>query len=66
MVVDGPTICFFKSLDNNMVNTLGIDVYLNIQKSVQNKSLIGFIIWRSWDLRRQKLKSQYSHDFFIF
>ena len=40
MVVDGPTICFFKSLDNNMVNTLGIDVYLNIQKSVQNKSLI--------------------------
>ena len=66
MVVDGPTICFFKSLDNNMVNTLGIDVYLNIQKSVQNKSLIGFIIWRNWYLRRQKLKSQYSHDFFIF
>ena len=29
-MVGGPTFCFFKSLDNNMVYSLGIDVYVYI------------------------------------
>ena len=34
-MVDGPTFCFFKSLDNNMVTTLGIDVYLYSYERIQ-------------------------------
>ena len=35
-------------------------------KFLQEKSLIGFKIWKSLNPREQKSKSQYSHDFLFF
>ena len=43
-----PTFLFFKSLDNNMVYSLGVYVYVYIciqEKLLQAKSLLGFKIW---------------------
>ena len=56
----GPTFGF-KSLVNNIVYTLGIDVYV-YKESVQNKSLMWFKIWRSWDQCAEKSKYPYSRD----
>ena len=42
-------------------------LYTCIQmESLQNKSLMGFKIWRSWDPCAKKSKSSYSHDFLFF
>ena len=41
------TFCFFKFVDTNMIYSLGIDIYMN-REYLQNKSLMGFKILRSW------------------
>ena len=60
------TFLSFKSLDNNMIYSSGIYIYIYIciqKESLQNKSLMGFKIWRSWRPDQLKLKSQYSGEF---
>ena len=37
--VVGPTFCFFKSLDNNMVYSLGLDVYVHKRNRCTTKVL---------------------------
>ena len=39
-----PTFLFFKSLDNNMIYSLSIDICMQTE-SLQKKSRMGFKIW---------------------
>ena len=60
------TFWFFKSLDNNMVYSSGIDIYVYIWESVQNNFVMCLIFFRSWRPYPTKTKIPICRTIFVF